>query len=62
MKASIKFRYRDAGDAGMVYANKMGVSPEQIRQSPQLQEKMMQMALGDYDKEITRRGYASQQL
>jgi len=51
-----QFRFR-AGDDGTKYAKMMGITHEQWRKSPQLQEKHMQYVLkNDYDKGLKRAG------
>ena len=51
-----QYRFRNDNDAGMQYAKRMGVTPDQIRKSPRLQENMMQLALNDYKKELSGSG------
>ena len=47
-----QFRYRD-GDHGSVLAKKMGVTPQQMINSPELQKKAMSLALNQYDRELS---------
>lgn len=51
-----QFRFKKKGDLGNVLARRMGVSANQIRKSPELQEKMMDLAIDDYVKGLNSRG------
>jgi len=48
-----QFRYRK-GDLGSKLAKKLGVTPDYIRKHPELQNKMMEIALEDYKKGLRR--------
>jgi hypothetical protein len=52
-KYQMRFR---KGDDGYKYIQKMGVSVDQWRKSPELQEKMMGMVLQDYKKQLRSKG------
>jgi hypothetical protein len=50
-----QFRFRK-GDDGTKYLSRLGITREQWRKSPQLQEKMMRTVLKDYDSQLKSKG------
>ena len=50
-----QFRYRD-GDEGSMWAKKFGVTPQQMINSPELQQKAMSSALKRYDMQLNKSG------
>ena len=52
-----QFRFRK-GDLGKYYLDKMGITYEQWKNNPQYQRQMMQMALNDYKKDLSRNNIA----
>jgi len=52
-----QFRFEKATDAGTDIAKRMGVTPDQIRNSPELQEKMMDIYMEDNAKALEKKGH-----
>jgi hypothetical protein len=50
-----QFRFRP-GDDGLKYAKQLGVSPDVIRRSPELQDRMMMLAIKDYSRQLRSAG------
>ena len=52
-----QFRFRD-GDLGKYYLDKMGITYKQWKSNPQYQKKMMEIALSDYKRDLSRNNIA----